>query len=806
MNRTFFGLSLAASFALAMLTSCSDDGSSSGTQTEEVSDLTPMDTNPGSQTGEQGENAGEAGNGAALNDPDEPEENIADQPITEEDLKDDGTASVTSLNVDISGVAEFGPFADGASVTVKSVDVSTMTESGTSLTAKVAGNLGAYKASGSISSAVASVEVKGGYLNFTLDEASQTATGLKALSDLRERNKVNVNVLTRLEYDRVQYLVSNLGLSFTAAKTRAEKEVLAALGFKQDSTMFEDISLYDRTRGGAYLLAITTIVMTDRSASDADADIAAIAADIAVDGTWDDDALKASLADKAFSLDTKTPVIILSEKNGDVKLENFSGWVNYFWAAQYGLGFCGENNQDQLKPNSNSYSVNASFQFICRDSAWMKASDILLEHLAATELFGPCSESNVGAMNANAEGKYYICKKNTWLAAGAADIENMKVAESKGACNSAKEGALEQYESNYYICISNSWQRTKNVPIDYSKGAKMNKRLGRGINLGNAWESTGNGATADCGWSNCIQDNYFKIVKDAGFNSVRLPVRWNQDASNSSPYTLNSGRLSGVKADIDLALAQGLAVIVNFHHYTTLNDAAAKYASDKNSYESEKKRFLGMWEQVAKEMNSYPDSLLVLEIFNEPHDMKNEQVNDLMSSAYEVIRKNAPGKTIMFEGNAYSKFAQIRNLDLPADGNIIVSGHYYESYAFTHQGHGYDCNNNLSDNVLSAIPRDFKSYVDSASFYYPDVNGGHVPMNMGEFGVSGQHGSSCGGSGVSDDLRAKWTDAVIGAAEKYGMSWQYWGFVGVGGFEAYDKNAGKWYPELLQVFNKYTSN
>ena len=44
---------------------------------------------------------------------------------------------------------------------------------------------------------------------------------------------------------------------------------------------------------------------------------------------------------------------------------------------------------------------------------------------------------------------------------------------------------------------------------------------------------------------------------------------------------------------------------------------------------------------------------------------------------------------------------------------------------------------------------------------------------------------------------------MIVEAEKYGMSWHYWGFVGVGGFEAYDKWAGKWYPELLAVFDMY---
>jgi aryl-phospho-beta-D-glucosidase BglC (GH1 family) len=253
----------------------------------------------------------------------------------------------------------------------------------------------------------------------------------------------------------------------------------------------------------------------------------------------------------------------------------------------------------------------------------------------------------------------------------------------------------------------------------------MNKKLGAGINLGNAWESKGTkGASADCGWSNCIKDEYFKIIKDAGFQSVRIPVRWNYDAEQSAPYTLDNGRLSGVKADIELALAQGLVVIVNFHHYEELNNYAVYYDNNPGGYDKEKARFLGMWEQVAREMDAYGDDQIVLEILNEPHDMKNKYVDDLMMSAYEVIRKNAPGKTIMFEGNGYSKFAQISNIKLPADGNIIFSGHYYEPFEFTHQGHGYDCGYTLRDSDLSKIPSHFKAYTDSALTHYPDVNGG----------------------------------------------------------------------------------
>ena len=67
------------------------------------------------------------------------------------------------------------------------------------------------------------------------------------------------------------------------------------------------------------------------------------------------------------------------------------------------------------------------------------------------------------------------------------------------------------------------------VAVDYSAGRAMNKRLGKGINLGNSWDSQSWGKL-DGGWGNPIEDNDFKIIKEAGFNSVRLPVRWNEDS------------------------------------------------------------------------------------------------------------------------------------------------------------------------------------------------------------------------------------------------------------------------------------
>ena len=337
--------------------------------------------------------------------------------------------------------------------------------------------------------------------------------------------------------------------------------------------------------------------------------------------------------------------------------------------------------------------------------------------------------------------------------------------------------------------------------VDYSLGRAMNKRLGKGINLGNSWESQG--SSLDCSWGNCIEDTDFAIIKATGFNSVRLPVRWQQD-SDYGTHTVDPERLNGVKADIELALAQGLAVIVNFHHYTELNEAGNNYATDPATFNAEKDHFLQLWAQVATELNKYPDSMLVLEILNEPTISNADLVNQIMNEAHTVIRNAAPGKTIMFEAYHAAKFADLKSLQLPEDGNIIYSGHYYEPYTYSHQGHSYSCKGD--DAYANTATYDMATYVKIATELYPDVNGGHVPMNMGEFGISGggdfANSRNCeeGESLPSARMKAKWAKLTIQAAEKYDISWNYWGFTKVGGFEAYDRDSDSWYDGFPEAF------
>lgn len=336
------------------------------------------------------------------------------------------------------------------------------------------------------------------------------------------------------------------------------------------------------------------------------------------------------------------------------------------------------------------------------------------------------------------------------------------------------------------------------VPVDYSAGRAMNKRLGKGINLGNSWESDGKD---DGGWSNPIKDEDFRIIKEAGFNSIRLPVRW-QKNSNYETHTVDPNRLAGVKEDVALAIEQGLVVLLDFHHYIELNRLGGGAHRERPDtvalFQKEKEHFIALWSQIATEFNAFPDSMIAFDILNEPTIPNENLVNEVLLGAYEAIRAAAPNKTIMFESYLAAKFAQISILKLPADGNIIYSGHYYEPYTFSHQGHSYDC---LGDAAyLNMAESDFRGYVDTAKALFPDVNGvDHIPMNIGEFGISGgtsrANKSHCKAdqSLPSAEAKARWAKETVAAAKKYDMSFHYWGFTYVGGFEAYDRQNNVWY-------------
>jgi aryl-phospho-beta-D-glucosidase BglC (GH1 family) len=94
------------------------------------------------------------------------------------------------------------------------------------------------------------------------------------------------------------------------------------------------------------------------------------------------------------------------------------------------------------------------------------------------------------------------------------------------------------------------------------KAVDIYPKMGLGYNIGNTMEVPGNQG-GPTGWGNPFPDAaYVKAIKDAGFNTVRIPCAWDTHASNG---TINAGWLDSVKTVVDLVIGNGMYAILNSH-------------------------------------------------------------------------------------------------------------------------------------------------------------------------------------------------------------------------------------------------
>jgi len=200
-----------------------------------------------------------------------------------------------------------------------------------------------------------------------------------------------------------------------------------------------------------------------------------------------------------------------------------------------------------------------------------------------------------------------------------------------------------------------------------------NLALGRGINFGNALEAPSEGE-----WGITLQANYFDIIADAGFDSVRVPIRWSAHAANASPYTIDQAFFERIDWVLEQSARTGLTTIINMHHYDELMADPAGHRA----------RFLGLWRQIATRYANQPQSIY-FEVLNEPHNAfsTNPSVwNSLFADALNIIRETNPTRAVVVGPVGYNAINDLDQLTLPADPNLIVTVHFYSPFEFTHQG------------------------------------------------------------------------------------------------------------------------
>lgn len=291
----------------------------------------------------------------------------------------------------------------------------------------------------------------------------------------------------------------------------------------------------------------------------------------------------------------------------------------------------------------------------------------------------------------------------------------------------------------------------------------------KGINLGNTFEPP-----TEAGWNNPkAQEYYFDMYRDAGFDCVRIPVRWDSYTGKTAPFKVTDTYMNRIEQVVDWGLERGLFIVINSHHDDWI----------KTSYtETNKARFDSIWSQIAVRFKNKSEKL-VFEIINEPHGLTKEQNDDLHARVLSIIRKTNPTRLVIFQGHNWGGSDELVAAAIPNDKYVIGSFHSYDPYLFGLEGQGTW--GSASD--YATLESKFKN-VSNWSVK------NNIPVFLGEFGSL----KKC-----DFNSRMRHYRAYVELSQKYGFACMAWD--DGGDFRILERQQKTW-DEVKDILIRTTAN
>jgi endoglucanase len=377
-------------------------------------------------------------------------------------------------------------------------------------------------------------------------------------------------------------------------------------------------------------------------------------------------------------------------------------------------------------------------------------------------------------VNALRIGHWIVCIIAALLVTGCANTPVIAAAQPSAAERAALDRSFPMSASGPVATASAFSQRTAAA-------------LGRGINLGNMFESP----LANGDWG-IVPDNvtdylrFVTLAADAGFKHIRVPVRWSNHASADELAVIDSAFATRVDAVVDAALAHDLYVLLDVHHYRQLDGDALDKGEFQVADNVVEIRFLNLWRQLSRRYANRSLKLL-FELYNEPHGKQNATWNALMSRALREVRQANPERLVVMGPTHWNSANSLRKLRLPADPNLIITVHNYEPFKFTHQGASWVspllpagvtcCDVAQRAEALRAL--DLASQWRQANQY---------PVHVGEFGAY---------QAAPAESRLAYMRLMRDGLETQQMPWTYWELAS--GFGLFDPVTDEWRKPLLDA-------
>ncbi|MEM2961086.1 MAG: glycoside hydrolase family 5 protein [Candidatus Bathyarchaeia archaeon] len=295
---------------------------------------------------------------------------------------------------------------------------------------------------------------------------------------------------------------------------------------------------------------------------------------------------------------------------------------------------------------------------------------------------------------------------------------------------------------------------------------EQNRRLGRGMNIlgyDPVWKSRSKAR---------MRDKHFRLIKEAGFNSVRIPLHPFRDAAIDERHRIVETWFETLDWAVEQSLSNGLMVILDLHEFRAMGEDPI----------GNRERFLATWKQIGERYKDL-SSEVIFEILNEPNrNMTPELWNRFHSEAMLIIRETNPHRTVIIGPGNWNDINYLDKLELPEkDRNIIVTIHYYRPMEFTHQGTDWT-------SYRDKVGIEWKGTAEERQTIMKDFQKAQAwadrndrPLFLGEFGAYDK---------ADMNSRVRYISFVARQAEKLGWSWAYWQFDS--DFIAYDIPHDRW--------------
>ena len=236
-----------------------------------------------------------------------------------------------------------------------------------------------------------------------------------------------------------------------------------------------------------------------------------------------------------------------------------------------------------------------------------------------------------------------------------------------------------------------------------------------------------------------------------------------------------------------------------------------------NSNDRQIEAFGKFWRALAEHLSTRDPERVFLEVINEPMVEDGYRWFGMQGKLISAIRAGAPQHTVIASGHRWSGIAELLFMQPYADRNIIYNFHFYEPFAFTHQGATwaganlpyyknipYPSSPESVGKVLDTVQDDPARYnllrygednwnaaridkeISAAAAWATKYQ---VPLTCNEFGTFRNFAPPAD--------RAVWIADMRAALEKYGIGWTMWDYGG--GFGVVTKQNGHPTPDAQVV-------